>query len=95
MYQSYEEYNYAEDHEKQIPIDELWEKLYSLNPRIKLPYTVQKEKDELLDSAIDATKIVVRTGLMNSIIQKIYSFANRFKPKQSDKENDGDDRDSM
>ena len=94
MYQSYEEYNYAEDHEKQIPIDELWEKLYSLNPRIKLPYTVQKEKDELLDSAIDATKIVVRTGLMNSIIQKIYSFANRFKPKQSDKENDGDDRDS-
>ncbi len=94
MYQSYGEYNYAEDHEITISIDELWEKLYSLNPRIKLPHPVHKEKDELLDSAIDATKIVVRTGLMNSMIQRIYSFIHKFKPKHSEKDNENEDRDS-
>ena len=58
--------NYAEEHEIPIPIDELWDRLYSLSPRMKVVKPVQK--DPVLDSAIEASKETVRTGKMRSLM---------------------------
>ena len=46
--------NYAEEHEIPIPLDELWDRLYSLSPRMKVVKPIQK--DPVLDSAIEASK---------------------------------------
>ena len=58
--------NYAEEHEIPIPIDELWDRLYSLSPRMKVVKPAQK--DPVLDSAIEASKETVRTGKIRSLM---------------------------
>lgn len=60
------EINYAEKHEIPIPLDELWDRLYSLSPRMKVVKPVLK--DPVLDSAIEASKETVRTGKMRSLM---------------------------
>ena len=58
--------NYAEEHEIPIPLDELWDRLYSLSPRMKVVKPAQK--DPVLDSAIEASKETVRTGKIRSLM---------------------------
>ena len=74
----YSDYTFAERNEIPIDIEELWSELYSKKPRIKVLNPVQKERDDMLDSAIEATKGEVKTSSINSIARTIQSFLTRF-----------------
>lgn len=72
--------NYAENCEKKIPVDELWEQVYSLKPRMKVSEDRVTESNDndcsknILNSAIEATEESVRTGTINTVINRIKAF---------------------
>ena len=74
----YSDYTFAERNEIPIDIEELWSELYSKKPRIKVLNPVQKERDDMLDSAIEATKGEVKTSSINRIARTFQSFLTRF-----------------